>query len=207
MSGTNPPQQERSRKTLEQLLSAGARLLEERSFADVTVQEIVAEAGSSAGSFYARFDDKSAFLHALQAEMDEQMREQLERVKQFESSSVPIDDVCGFLATGIVGMYEEYRGVARALLTQATSEPELTKKAGDLLIAGSAAWADVVDAPGRSTKEILDELITAHLVGIAMMEQGLFYQGLARVSGDSTGMGKDGDVTRLARIMRSSMNL
>ncbi|MDX1394988.1 MAG: TetR/AcrR family transcriptional regulator [Gemmatimonadota bacterium] len=58
----NPPRQERSRDSLRRIVTAGRELLRERDFDAVTVDEIVARAGSSKGSFYHRFADKDSLL-------------------------------------------------------------------------------------------------------------------------------------------------
>ena len=59
------PQQKRSRKTLEKILNATERLLENRIFEELTVKDIVREAGVSIGSFYARFKSKDLVLQDL----------------------------------------------------------------------------------------------------------------------------------------------
>jgi AcrR family transcriptional regulator len=59
------PIQRRSRQTLERLLDAAERLLEDRTFHELSVADVVAEASSSVGSFYARFPEKEALRQAL----------------------------------------------------------------------------------------------------------------------------------------------
>lgn len=59
------PRQERSWDTYEQVLSAAERLLRDRSFDALRIDDVLSEAGVSTGSFYARFEDKEALLLAL----------------------------------------------------------------------------------------------------------------------------------------------
>jgi AcrR family transcriptional regulator len=59
------PRQARSQATLERFVEATRQLLEQQSFEDITVADIVQRAGRTVGSFYARFDDKYAVLHVL----------------------------------------------------------------------------------------------------------------------------------------------
>jgi AcrR family transcriptional regulator len=59
------PRQARSQATLERFVEATRQLLEQESFEDITVADIVARAERTVGSFYARFDDKYAVLHVL----------------------------------------------------------------------------------------------------------------------------------------------
>lgn len=58
------PLQERSVKTQEALVEAFSRLLASKSFSDVTMAEIAAEAGVTTGAIYGRFKDKRGLLHA-----------------------------------------------------------------------------------------------------------------------------------------------
>lgn len=60
-----PPQQDRSRRTLERLLEAAEELVIERGFDRTSVAAIARRAGSSVGAFYSRFRDKDALLHGL----------------------------------------------------------------------------------------------------------------------------------------------
>ncbi len=60
-----PPKQSRSIKTREKLMSALERLLRNREFENISVQDIAKEAGVAVGSVYSHFKDKTAFLEAL----------------------------------------------------------------------------------------------------------------------------------------------
>ncbi len=60
------PKQARSQQTLERLLDAAQGLLEERGLGGLSIPEVVRRAGSSTGSFYARFTDKNALLRAVE---------------------------------------------------------------------------------------------------------------------------------------------
>jgi AcrR family transcriptional regulator len=60
-----PPQQARSKKTLGRVLDAAEDVIRERGVAGLTVSEVVRRAGSSVGSFYARFADKEGLLATL----------------------------------------------------------------------------------------------------------------------------------------------
>lgn len=63
--GIHPPIQQRSQATLERICRTATELLEQRNWPEITVAQIVRRAGSSVGSFYARFDDKDALLDHL----------------------------------------------------------------------------------------------------------------------------------------------
>jgi AcrR family transcriptional regulator len=56
------PVQPRAHRTVDRILQALEELLRDRSFEQISISEIIAAAGVSAGSFYARFPSKSALL-------------------------------------------------------------------------------------------------------------------------------------------------
>jgi len=59
------PQQARSRETMNQILDAAAQILETKTFEELTIAEVVQQAGTSVGAFYGRFKDKESLLQAL----------------------------------------------------------------------------------------------------------------------------------------------
>ena len=63
---TNPsPKQSRSRKTIEALLQAGRRKVEENGIDSLSMAEVAAAAESSVGSLYFHFGDKNQFVSAI----------------------------------------------------------------------------------------------------------------------------------------------
>ena len=67
----NAPRQDRSRATLAAIVQAAETLLDERPFQDVSVADIIARAGCTTGSFYARFASKDALIPYLYEKYDE----------------------------------------------------------------------------------------------------------------------------------------
>lgn len=59
------PRQTRSARTLERILEACDRLLEERDFQAITMQDIAREAGVSVGNLYNRFPDRGALVEHI----------------------------------------------------------------------------------------------------------------------------------------------
>ncbi len=60
-----PPRQERTQQSLGRLLDAAESLLRDKAFDDIHVADIALRADTSVASFYRRFKDKNALLHAL----------------------------------------------------------------------------------------------------------------------------------------------
>ena len=74
LSAPLPAKQNRSRKTRDALLAAGWKLLAKTSWDQLSVNDIVAEADSSVGSFYSRFADKDSYFDSLASQWLERRR-------------------------------------------------------------------------------------------------------------------------------------
>ena len=86
-SPVRPPVQARSRRTLARILDASLTLLGERGRDGLTVQDVVSLAGTSVGSFYARFSGKEDLLAYVEETVWTRAREQWDeqisaRIKQ-----------------------------------------------------------------------------------------------------------------------------
>jgi AcrR family transcriptional regulator len=64
-TGVRPPQQRRSRESLERVLQAGEELLAERGYEGFTIAEVSRKAKVSVGSVYGRFENKDALVYAI----------------------------------------------------------------------------------------------------------------------------------------------
>jgi AcrR family transcriptional regulator len=71
--GLRPPQQRRSRESLERVLRSGETLLAQKGYEGFTVAEVSRRAKVSVGSVYGRFDNKDALVQALHRRMLERM--------------------------------------------------------------------------------------------------------------------------------------
>jgi AcrR family transcriptional regulator len=83
--GPRPPKQARSRETLGRLLDAAEDLLEQRAWDEITISDIVTRAGSSVGSFYARFPSKDDLLAELLERYHDDTRSALSEILGAES--------------------------------------------------------------------------------------------------------------------------
>jgi AcrR family transcriptional regulator len=72
-----PPRQARSERTLERILAAAEALAAKRPFDEISVDEIVEQAGTSVGSFYKRFPTKQALLPGVLARMQSRNLQQM----------------------------------------------------------------------------------------------------------------------------------
>lgn len=117
------PLQRRSRKTMERLIAATISLLEDRRPSEVSVQDIVAAANSSVGSFYARFKGKDDLLKYVRTQMwtDAAVRWRSAR-NGHEWDGLALDE----LIRGLVRLFDQVEGLhlrARGALGGTLSDP------------------------------------------------------------------------------------
>jgi len=124
-----PAHQERSQRTLALLLDAAEAEIREKGFDDASVAQIASRAGCSVGTFYRRFRDKNALMHALDERWGESFRATLEAAVAPERwAGAPILEILtGYLAFSL----EHGRDRAplhRAALMMALKEPEFARR-------------------------------------------------------------------------------
>lgn len=110
------PQQARSHKTMNQILNAAAKILEKKTFQDLTIAEVVKNAHTSVGAFYGRFKDKEALLQALDERFFQEFEEAINALlapSHWEGKSIAyiIKDVTRLIAH----TYSKDKGVIRSL--------------------------------------------------------------------------------------------
>jgi len=119
-----PPQQARSRATLDRLLDAAERMLSEKSWEESSVTEIARRAGSSVGAFYSRFPDKDGLLHALHERFVAEAFATTDAVlhpARWEGAT--IGEIMKATVAFCVQIYRERAGLIRAFMIRASSDP------------------------------------------------------------------------------------
>lgn len=106
-SASREPRQERSKRTHEALVQAALHLLTNRSYQDITIQEVVAKAGVSVGAFYSRFSSKEALLDALDKWLSEEFHYSLDQAYPDPEDELPEPETPGF-APGPVEILARY---------------------------------------------------------------------------------------------------
>ena len=79
-----PPKQKRSQASLERVLGASMKLLEEKGFDAFTIQDVSQRADVSVGAIYARFGSKENLLREVHRHAMESLRPQHEAVGAVE---------------------------------------------------------------------------------------------------------------------------
>ncbi|HEY6219230.1 MAG TPA: TetR/AcrR family transcriptional regulator [Gemmatimonadaceae bacterium] len=125
-----PPQQVRSRETLDRILDAAEQVLEEKAFGEATLAEIMERAGVTVGAFYRRFPDKDALLHHLDERFFADMHRRAEQV--LDPARWEGAPVAGFLrefTSQAVEVYSTRRGLLRSLFLRARTDKVLQQSA------------------------------------------------------------------------------
>lgn len=119
----HPPQQHRSQETLDRILDAAEGVLEDKSFTDATLAEIMDRAGMTVGAFYRRFQDKDALLqHMDQRFFDEVRQRGDELLDPARWCGASIYDVLRAFTEEAVSIHRARRGLLRSLFLRARSD-------------------------------------------------------------------------------------
>lgn len=126
----HPPQQTRSQETLDRLLDAAEQVLEEKSFTEATLAEIVERAGVTVGAFYRRFPDKDALLHLLDQRFFDELYALADDVLSPERwAGESISAIVHAIAHHAGTIYRERRGLLRSLFLRARVDPVIQDSA------------------------------------------------------------------------------
>lgn len=200
------PSQARSRKTLERFVEASGRLLRKSNWADISVVQLAAEAGSSVGAFYTRFRDKDALLDYLDELYAVDFIELFGRFAAETTDLTNLHAKVELLVQKLGGFYRERLGVARALVLRARllREPAYEERTNRM----NDALASVYEAMLFHTEEIEHQdasravFFAFSLVFFSLRERILF----AETIQDRSGVGDDDLEIELTRAAMSYLS-
>ena len=148
MKELSPPQQTRSVATLNAIAVATKHLLKTHTFAELTIDQVVTAAGTSTGSFYARFKNKRALLHHLHVEFTEASKVETEKfielVRPKKMSSETFADL--WIPSAVVN-HIEHHGLIRATMIETLEDPRFAQRASSLVTHISTELSDIVINP------------------------------------------------------------
>ncbi len=141
-----PPQQTRSRKSLERVLVAGQKLLEEKGWEGFTVQEVSRRAKVSIGSIYARAPSKDALILAV---YDRAVAE----IRADNAAALTADETWDAMETRelIVGAVREmgnqtlrHERILRVIMNRAPVDPVIRKRGDEQIRMLGERWEDLL---------------------------------------------------------------
>lgn len=159
-----------SKNTKSKIVSAAWKLFYEQGYDDTTVEEIIAESGTSKGSFYHYFEGKDALLGSLSYLFDEKYQE---LVIPPEMSTF---DALIFLNQELFGMIED--SVSISLLSRLLSTQLVTKGDKHLLDRSRVYYKLLkqIVSDGQKKGEITTSMVANEIVKLyALCERALMY--------------------------------
>lgn len=137
-----PPVQQRSLASHQQMVDVALRLLETRDIDQISVRDIVCEAGTSNGSFYHRFGTKEHFFNYLIDDMLE--RRERGAIAQLSDRTIPFDALPELLARSAMANFRAHAGLLRSAIRRH--------------IAGDDCWNRISMMSRRIVKGFLDRV-------------------------------------------------
>jgi len=145
-----PPQQQRSRASLERVLEAGAKLLEEQGYEGFTLAEVSKRSKVSMGSIYARVGSKQGLIYAIHSRLMEQMRGELERFEPVRWEGVPTTELVRGVIRAFADSMRAHGGLLGVIMHRGAVDATIAAR-------GSEALKDVSDRFAALLLERRDE--------------------------------------------------
>lgn len=124
LPGILPTRQRRSQETTVALLEAGAELLRDCAFDELSIEELCARVGVTIGAFYGRFESKDAFFAALMSLAAKRCLLALdEAVANDDRLQASLEIVCRDVVSVVTNVIRRNEGVLRAAMQYKALQP------------------------------------------------------------------------------------
>jgi AcrR family transcriptional regulator len=153
------PQQARSIESTTRMLDAAEALIAEGGPDALTVDAVIARAGTSNGAFYARFGDRLGLLAAVQERFLGRLREAAS-AQAAELADVPdLREALAILVDGFLATFRTNRNAFNAIMVQNRGVPDFRARGGRATESAAAQLHDLLAA--RSEQVTHPDLDTA----------------------------------------------
>jgi AcrR family transcriptional regulator len=130
-----PPKQRRSQESLERVVEASMRLLEENGFEGFTVQDVSRRAGVSVGAIYSRFGSKESLLRAVHAEAMVAMAREHQNVAAVDGRpEQDIREVVEDAVRTVAGIFRGNEKLLRAFMHLGAVDEEISRRGSEVSI-------------------------------------------------------------------------
>ena len=145
-TGLRPPQQRRSRESLERVLRAAEELLATRGYDGLTITEVSRHAKVSVGSVYGRFENKDALVLEVHRRMLARLTEPtVDGVLAIgDDSSLDLRGVVERAARHFADSTNEERALLRAFMLRGAVDPRIAGPGSEASQAAGRAFRTVV---------------------------------------------------------------
>ena len=124
LPGILPTRQRRSQETTVALLEAGAELLRDYGFDELSIDELCSRVGVTIGAFYGRFESKDAFFAALLSLASKRSLSAIdEAIAKDKHAGADLETVCRDIVAVVTDIIRRNEGVLRASMQYRTEQP------------------------------------------------------------------------------------
>src|SRR6478752_3969712 len=132
-ASVRPPKQKRSQESLERVLDAGTRLLEEQGLDAFTIQDVSRRADVSVGAIYARFGNKESLLRAVHRHAMESLRPEHEAVAAVDGRPrTPTREVVVAAVRTVAGIFHGNEKLLRAFMHLGAVDDVISRRGSEM---------------------------------------------------------------------------
>jgi AcrR family transcriptional regulator len=144
-SGIRPPQQRRSRESLERVLKAGERVLAAKGYEGFTIAEVSTRAKVSVGSVYGRFENKDALIRAIHRRMMERLTgPEEEFAAGAEDAALDLETVVARAVHALADGMDRERDLLRVFMIRGAVDPAISRPGSESSRAAGRAFQAAV---------------------------------------------------------------
>jgi AcrR family transcriptional regulator len=130
-ASVRPPKQKRSQESLERVLDASTKLLEEKGFDAFTIQDVSQRADVSVGAIYARFGNKETLLRAVHKHAMDSIGREHESVGAADESATNARDVIVAAVRTVAGIFRGNEKLLRAFMHLGAVDDEISRRGSE----------------------------------------------------------------------------
>jgi AcrR family transcriptional regulator len=146
-----PAKQKRSQESIERVVEASIRLLEENGFERFTIQDVSRSADLSVGAIYARFGNKESLLRIVHAQAMEAMARDGEAVGAVDGRpGQDVREVIVEAVRSVAGIFHRNEKLLRAFMHLGAVDDEIARRGSSVSIDLSRQFAATILAHGQA---------------------------------------------------------
>jgi AcrR family transcriptional regulator len=120
-----PPQQRRSRESLERALAAGIELLEQGGYEAFTITEVARRAKVSVGTLYGRFQSKDGLFHEIQARALEAIEADQDALLARDWSALDAGALVHAAVEAVAEVFRRHAALLRVMMLRGATDPDV----------------------------------------------------------------------------------
>lgn len=174
-----PPHQERSRLTMDRILSALGKLLESKPFEQITLAELARRSRCAVTSIYARFEDKRALILAIHERHRDEMLAEIDRLldpARWEGTDA--DEIVRRVLEGMMATRRRRQNLLRAVML--LNDAEVYERAAQIIRHASEQFVRLLAprVPHLAGSEVARRIDFAVRVVMATVQQREIFGGV-----------------------------